>query len=236
MVSSFPDQDADVSAECYCGNSLSDATTLQKDPTCSMGCSANSSEACGGPNLLTVYYANQPAPKGPQTNPGPSGWTSYGCWIDGAPRTLGHQVQVSGGSAAMSVSACTAACGFANYTLAGVEYASECWCDNYVSASASKTDISDCNMVCNGDSSEFCGAGNRLDIYASGTTTPSIKPKSTAVPPNGWQPMGCYSDSVGSRTLAQEQYGLGPMTVEICTSACARGGYSFAGVEYGGEW
>ena len=89
-------------------------------------------------------------------------------------------------------------------------------------------------MVCNGNPSEFCGAGSRLDLYASGTTTPSVKSKAvSSPPPSGWQPIGCYNDSVGSRTLSQAQYGLGSMTIELCTAACAKGGYSYSGVEYG---
>ena len=92
-----------------------------------MPCAGNSSEACGGPNLLTTYYANTAAPSGPQTNPGPSGWTSFGCWTDAGTRTLANQVQVDGGAAAMTVAKCTTACGSAGFTLAGLEYASECW-------------------------------------------------------------------------------------------------------------
>jgi hypothetical protein len=195
------------SSECYCGNALAQATTLQKDASCSMACAANSSEACGGPNLLSVYYANKAAPQGPQTNPGPSGWTSFGCWTDNGPRTLGNQVQVAGGAAGMTVAGCTSACGSSGYALAGLEYAQECWCDNYVSSSGSKAAITDCNMACNGNASEFCGAGNRLDLYASGSTTPTTKstnnaPTNAPAPPNGWQPMGCYNDSVNARTLS----------------------------------
>jgi hypothetical protein len=109
----------EYSTECFCGNLLAAAATLQDDSQCNMGCSYNSSEACGGPNLLTVYYANKPAPQGPFTNPGPPGWTSYGCWTDGAPRTLANAVQVTGGGDNMTVAACTSACSAAGYTLAG---------------------------------------------------------------------------------------------------------------------
>ena len=28
--------------------------------------------------------------------------------------------------------------------------------------------LSDCNMLCKGNSSEYCGAGNRLDVYKQG--------------------------------------------------------------------
>lgn len=109
-------------AECYCGNSAPANTTLQPDSSCSSACSGNSSEACGGGNLLTVYYANQAPLPGPVTDPGPPGWTSFGCWTDQAPRTLSNEVQVPGGGSNLTVAACTSACGDAGYTLAGVEY------------------------------------------------------------------------------------------------------------------
>ena len=123
---SFVESRTNQIAECYCGNALAQATTLQTDASCSMACAANSSEACGGPDLLTVYYANKAAPAGPVTNPGPAGWTSYGCWTDGGTRTLSNSVQVSGGAAAMTVALCTAACKSAGYIFAGVEYGQEC--------------------------------------------------------------------------------------------------------------
>ena len=102
---------------------LNNATTLQSNSSCNMVCSGDSSEVCGGPNLITVYYANRPAPQGPVTNPGPSGFTFYGCYADGASKALANQVQIPGGGSNMTVSGCTAACGAAGYALAGVEYA-----------------------------------------------------------------------------------------------------------------
>jgi len=88
-----------------------------------MACSGNSSEVCGGPNLITIYYANKPAPQGPVTNPGPQGWTSYGCIADGPNKALANQVQIPGGGSNMTVSGCTTACSAAGYPLAGIEYA-----------------------------------------------------------------------------------------------------------------
>lgn len=90
-------------------------------------------------------------------------------------------------------------------------------------------------MPCNGNSSEFCGAGNRMNIYASGSTTPSTKPvTSPPAPPGGWFPRGCYNDSSATRTLSKTAYIQVPMTIEACTSACAKDNYTLAGVEYAG--
>lgn len=90
-----------------------------------MACTGNSSEVCGGSGLLTVYYANKPIPEGPHINPGPSGWTSFGCYADVSTKALGHEVQVEGGSSNMTVTGCTSACDAAGYKLSGVEYASK---------------------------------------------------------------------------------------------------------------
>lgn len=90
-----------------------------------MACTGSSSEVCGGPGLLTVYYANTPVPQGPHTNDGPAGWTSSGCWADGSTKALANEVQVEGGGSNMTVTGCTTACGAAGYKLAGIEYASK---------------------------------------------------------------------------------------------------------------
>lgn len=185
---------------------------------------------------MTVYYANKPVPDGPAVAPAPPGWANFGCWADGPSKSLGNRVQVQGGDSNMTVENCVTSCGGAGYTLAGMEYAGECYCDNYVAKSASNTTLTQCNMPCNGNSSEFCGAGNRMNIYGKGSTTPTVKPVSSVPPPpGGWSPLGCYNDSQAARTLSKTQYLQVPMTIEACTAACFKGGYSYAGTEYGGE-
>lgn len=75
-------------------------------------------------------------------------------------------------------------------------------------------------MNCKGDSSEICGGPYGLTMYQM----------------TGWGFEGCWTDAVGSRTLSQAQYGLGDLTVAKCTTACKKGGYTYAGLEYGNEW
>lgn len=65
---------------------------------------------------------------------------------------------------------CLAAAAAAGYTLAGTEYAGECWADTVVSngggpASDGQTG---CNMYCKGNATEICGGGNRLTAWAYG--------------------------------------------------------------------
>ena len=63
-------------------------------------------------------------------------------------------------------------------------------CGNNIASAASNVSMSDCNMLCTGDSSEFCGAGNRLNVYWSGAQPP---PGPIVVPSVGnWSSLGCY--------------------------------------------
>jgi hypothetical protein len=106
-----------------------------------------------------------------------------------------------------------------------------------------------CNMACYGNASETCGGPNRLDVYdynnaisalpTSTTSTSSTAASATATGPalSGWTSLGCYSDTVGDRTLETEIYSIpgADMTVELCTAACLTAGFDLAGVEYAGE-
>lgn len=68
----------EYSQECYCGNALNGGGTTNPIGDCSMGCSGNTTEACGGPNRLTVF--KNAAAQVPVHNPGPNGWTLLGCY------------------------------------------------------------------------------------------------------------------------------------------------------------
>jgi hypothetical protein len=94
-----------------------------------MGFIGSPSEACGGPNRLTVFSSGQ-THTGPTTNPGPEGWTSLGCYTDSvAARTLSVRMDTAAGSAGMTVAQRASACHASGYGLAGVEYLGECYCD-----------------------------------------------------------------------------------------------------------
>jgi len=90
-------------------------------------------------------------------------------------------------------------------------------------------------MPCTGNATEFCGAGNRLNVFWNGASAPA--PPVTNPGVNGWSYIGCYTDA-NPRTL---QPGVGTtggssnMTIALCTAACRAGGYTYAGAEYAGE-
>ena len=98
-------------------------------------------------------------------------------------------------------------------------------------------------MLCNGNSSEYCGAGNRLDLYKltagpSQTSTSVGSPSSTPTGPvhvqsaGGKKWLGCYTEATGSRALiGASTTNYGTMTVEACASYCST--FTIFGVEYG---
>jgi len=153
-------------------------------------------------------------------------------------RTLSFLAAVSSNT----IQSCTTACSNAGYDLAGTEYAAECWCGSSIEAGGAPAPASECNMVCSGNPSQYCGGPNRLNLYKIGPTVPS------------WESLGCYSsvfffhsrleslltlpslisDTVGSRTLPFP-VGVSSNTMESCTSACYDAGYSMAGTEYSAE-
>lgn len=71
----------------------------------------------------------------------------------------------------MTVETCLSMC--YNYNYAGLEYGGQCWCDNKLNwagntgaTPGANISESQCKMTCRGNSSEFCGAGVRLNLYA----------------------------------------------------------------------
>lgn len=162
----------------------------------------------------------------------PHGYTYQGCMEDGGPRTL-----TGGGYAAadMTVDSCVDYCFQRNFIFAGIEYSQECFCGNNLYPGRTYQDEATCNMQCGG-STEICGGPNRLSLYSSGATPPPPPAAPTAPPTVGdWEYVSCYSDNVNGHALTHGVGLSGPATIQLCTSACQNAGYTYAGLEYGGE-
>ncbi|KAH8821809.1 beta 1,3 exoglucanase [Xylogone sp. PMI_703] len=191
----------------------------------------------GGPSgpstTLTTSATSSPTP------PPSGGWTLLGCYTDSvAARSLPVAEGVTGGPTAMTNELCQTACLAAGFSLAGTEYADECYCGNALQNGGGPAPDGNtgCNMACAGKSSETCGGSNRLTLYSHGGST---APPPPPPPPSGsWKSLGCYTDSVATRTLGNgEAVPGGPtqMTVEACQTVCKAGGWSYAGLEYADE-
>lgn len=103
-------------------------------------------------------------------------------------------------------------------------------------------------MLCNGNSSEFCGGPNRLDMYQSSgappptsSTTSTTQTTSTSASstvtglPSGWSYKGCYIDGVNGRILNTQNPDSPTLTIEGCIQTCIGQGHIVAGMEYSSQ-
>jgi hypothetical protein len=132
----------------------------------------------------------------------------------------------------MTVEACAAYC--ADYAWFGVEYGAECYCGPLPRAGSGLTPVqSDCKMVCSGNPSEYCGAGNRLNTYFSSDTTKIAANPASPTQVGNYSFYNCVVDS--PRVLRNQIGASDSMTVETCLGLAQTGGYLWAGLEYGRE-
>jgi hypothetical protein len=250
--------------ECWCGNYR--PRQVASDANCNYGCAGNVGETCGGQGISgglsmislfadsTRFDGNTTEDVGPFVNPGALGFTSRGCWTDtGNPRSLPIRMNPTTQTIGMCLQACQ------GYQFAGMEYGGECYCGNSLVAGASAP-LGDCAMPCNDNGTEYCGAGNRLSLYAfsnaimsspssiSTSTTPSANLSMSitlsTMSPTASGPMvlktagaytyvDCHTDSVVARALTGAGAQGSMMTIEYCASICA--GFTYMAAEYGGE-
>jgi len=208
---------------------------LQPLSDCSFACAGNKTQYCGAGNRLDLYL-NDTATENPPTDPPPTGpsfpgYTFQGCLLDSvASRILRSK---STWSAENTYASCAAFC--AGYPFFGTEYASECYCgDTLRNSSSADVPLADCNMPCSGNSSQTCGAGNRITVFtaddggSSGPSNPEVA---------GYAYKGCYVDDVGNRILGGKFWGDAGMTVEKCKGFCTEtgNGTRYFGTEFSSE-
>ncbi|RDL33881.1 WSC containing protein [Venustampulla echinocandica] len=158
--------------ECWCANVFGTGAVAAPETECSMPCGGSATEICGAGNRLSVYSTTPAAPAAPVHVPAAGGYTRTGCYTEGnGTRALSGAEEVN--YATMTVEICAAFCATGSFQVMGVEYGGECYCGSLTQFSASGSVVapdSECSMLCAGNSTEYCGAGNRLDLYQ--TTAP----------------------------------------------------------------
>lgn len=129
------------------------------------------------------------------------------------------------------------------------------YCGSKIATTSKKTTDSECNMACSGSNRQYCGAGNRMQVYhlegsestrsslpgstssATGSSVPvsgstssstaSSSPTSTALA--AWRSLGCYSEVPG-RALQAKTKADNTITNEVCAEFCS--GYKYFATEY----
>ena len=151
----------EYSGECYCGNALSPESTNATLSDCSMTCSGDSTEICGGSGRLSFYQNSKFfAPAVPSF----SGYTYQGCYTDSVSARSLPTARNNDNS--LTIQSCATFCLQGNYTYMGAEYHSECYCANALSSAATLSPDTDCSTVCSGNSSQACGGPDRLSVFA----------------------------------------------------------------------
>ncbi|KAF8736996.1 hypothetical protein AX14_013631 [Amanita brunnescens Koide BX004] len=232
----------EYASQCYCGNSISNGGFNTTLTDCNMACNGNAKEHCGGPNRLSFFWSGVQPPPPPVITPNIGKWSSLGCYSDNVNgRALSNQINLPD---PVTNAACTTACGNAGYSLAGTEYATQCFCGNSIANGGASIAASGCNMVCAGNSSEFCGGPNRLNVYNYTGTLPKngdgglvasvVGPVLSGLP-GTWSYNACWVDNAFGRILLTAAPGSTNNTVESCIAACQSQSFTVAGTEYGDE-
>jgi len=165
--------------ECWCGSELRHGSAFFGDDNgiehgnfrpspnaayCNMGCQGDPSETCGGPALLDVYNFTGTYPVGAFVVPSVDTWVSRGCYSDTrSSRTLERRVDAGN----VTVESCVKECGKQSFTIAGLEYAQECWCGNDIRSPGAPISQGACNQACIGNKTEVCGGPDALQVYSA---------------------------------------------------------------------
>lgn len=193
-----------------------------------------SSSSTTGATQTTAQPTSSSSPPGATALP--DGWTYKGCWIDNANGRI--MVDQLPDDNKMTVESCVSKCADLGYAAAGMQYASQCFCDDFLRRGAKQAPESDCNMACSGNANEKCGAGNRDSVYSNVTGPIKAYPVPTAQTTNlngSWEYSGCVRDNAESRALPYQIILSKNNTANNCITQCSNFGYMAGGMEYGDE-
>ncbi|PNY26949.1 Uncharacterized protein TCAP_03134 [Tolypocladium capitatum] len=156
-------------------------------------------------------------------------FVSSGCFQDGSPPALVYRS--SQDQKTMTVEKCIAECKGNGFRYAGLEYYGVCHCGATVNGP--QVDASQCSLPCGGNKTETCGGDKTLSVWQDPAF--SKGPKDVTI--NDYKSVGCYTDnSSKGRTLSwPANLDAAALTTNGCLAACEKGGFPFAGTEYGGE-
>ncbi|KIP01604.1 hypothetical protein PHLGIDRAFT_38239 [Phlebiopsis gigantea 11061_1 CR5-6] len=241
-----------TSLGCYtphCGNAIGNNGAQAAATDCNFPCTGNPSETCGAGFRLSMFTSGATPPPvgggiGPVTSGLPAGWT---CSAGLAARTgsLGaHRDNAFGrvftlelpDNSGLTIESCIASCAAQGFSVAGAEFAVQCFCGNELVNGAVTAPDSDCNQACGGSATEACGGPNRLSVYSTGTITALPVPTvQTTGLPGAWQYVGCLEEPGADRTFPYQIINTNNNTAEACLAQCSNFGYPAGGMEFGDE-
>ncbi|GLB35519.1 putative protein xylosyltransferase activity [Lyophyllum shimeji] len=166
-------------------------------------------------------------------------WGRYsylGCFTDNAGSRSLTVLSSSAGTIERCLDFCNSQVGYYNLAYVGLEYGSECYCDWVLQNTAVQVDDSECNVPCVGNASQPCGGASRLTIVALSGGSPTSAPATISTGGKQWAYEGCYTDSQTAkvfpyRAIVDTRF----FTLEVCADACAKAGFSYAGIEFRNE-
>ena len=209
----------------------------------------NATGGIPGDGATTSTGSPTSTPTGPQIKQTVGAWTRQGCYTEATTdRALSLKSYFDD---AMTLESCAAFCQGFGFTMFGTEYSRECYCgDSTNDGSILAANQDDCNMVCGGDDSEYCGGPNRLDLYkigaadSSSTSSTLTSPALTTPSPTGpiinpgdanYGYYACVAEPSTGRVLPMLIDDNDQMTVDRCLSVCTSLGNKYCGIEYGRE-
>ena len=124
----------------------------------------------------------------------PNGWSYQGCWNDqpNGGRILAYQAPDSN---TLTHQSCVNICSQAGYSIAGMEYSTQCFCGNDIIQGGNlASSDNQCAMTCSGDNSEICGGPSLMSIFSIGKPSILAPPvqQNTSLPGN-WKYVGCLT-------------------------------------------
>ncbi|AEO62666.1 uncharacterized protein THITE_2107105 [Thermothielavioides terrestris NRRL 8126] len=225
---------SDLSGTCGTFSGSATCANVTVSSTSSLPTSTTSSSTSVSATTTTTTTSSTAAPT-PTIKTNVGGYVFVSCWTEGTGvRALS---EASFAYDSMTLESCMANCTGFDYW--ATEYGRECYCGNSLASSSAQAPNGDCSMLCAGDPSEFCGAGNRLELYSTtATRTTSATPTPTATlavkPTVGdYVFVGCQTEATSQRALSEKTYADDSMTLESCAAFCA--GFTYFGTEYGRE-
>ncbi|OIW32843.1 WSC-domain-containing protein, partial [Coniochaeta ligniaria NRRL 30616] len=245
------------SQECYCGNQLNAGSVPVSASNCTKICTGDKLQYCGGSSRLNVFKRLatpvSSATTAKSTSASVGLWNYQGCFTEATSGRALSSKQLYGSSSSatgnMNLDTCASFCFDNGYAMFGVEYGQQCYCGNSLNAgSVWATNQDDCSTKCPGNSTQFCGAGKRLNVYsvvpgsgfdpATGFSLKYAEPLNVGNASVGiWNYKGCYTEATTGRALASAKLtgssSTFGMTIETCVKYCYGKGYAMSGVEYG---